>query len=119
MGPVRTVPLTDHVPVSHAAKDKSCVHRPERVDVTTRTSHNDGFITIGAGFIEYDSSLYPARTKRTIFNTGFYYWIQFNRTTSENPNIHVSSQDKEDSFTIFYNVKWNIFDYREAEVSRT
>jgi hypothetical protein len=36
------------------------VHRPDFVDVTTRTSHHDGFIKIGAGFIEHDSSLYPA-----------------------------------------------------------
>ena len=56
--------IPDHVPAGHTAKDKSCVHRPEHVDVTTRTSHNDGFITfitIGAGFIVHGFSLFPAR----------------------------------------------------------
>ena len=58
---LQTVETPDHVPASHAAKAKSCVHRPEHVDVTTRTSHNDGFITIGAGFIVHGFSLFPAR----------------------------------------------------------
>ena len=51
------------------------VHRPDIVDVTTRTStsHDDGFIKIGVGFIVHDSSLYPARTEKTIFNAGFSY----------------------------------------------
>ena len=51
----------DHGPVSHTAKAKSCVHRPDFVHVTTRTSQDDGFIKIGAGFIVHGFSLFPAR----------------------------------------------------------
>ena len=54
-------PVSDHVPASHAAKAKSCVHRPDFVHVTTRTSQDDGFIKIGAGFIVHGFSLFPAR----------------------------------------------------------
>ena len=37
------------------------LHRPDFVHVTTRTSHDDGFIKIGAGFIVHGFSLFPAR----------------------------------------------------------
>ena len=53
--------MTDHVPASRAKKRFFCVHRSDFVHVTTRTSHDDGFIKIGAGFIVHGFSLFPAR----------------------------------------------------------
>ena len=54
-------PGADHVPASRANFFHFCVHRSDFVHVTTRTSHDDGFIEIGAGFIVHGFSLFPAR----------------------------------------------------------
>ena len=72
---------TDHVLASHTTFFNFQVHRSDFVHVTTRTSHDDGFIEIGAGFIVHGFSLFPARR---FFYNGFSCWIQFNRRTSEN-----------------------------------
>ena len=52
---------TDHGPVSHTRKRNFCGHRSDFVHVTTRTSHDNGFSKIGAGFIVHGFSLFPAR----------------------------------------------------------
>ena len=75
------VVFTDHVLASHTTFFNFQVHRSDFVHVTTRTSHDDGFIEIGAGFIVHGFSLFPARR---FFYNGFSCWIQFNRRTSEN-----------------------------------
>jgi len=49
------------VPASRTTKFHFCVHRSDFVHVTARTSHDDGFIEIGAGFIVHGFSLFPAR----------------------------------------------------------
>ena len=72
---------TDHVLASHTTFFNFQVHRSDFVHVTTRTSHHDGFIEIGAGFTVHGFSLFPARR---FFYNGFSCWIQFNRRTSEN-----------------------------------
>ena len=53
--------LTDQGPASHTSKRNFWAHRPDFVNVTTRTSQDDGFIKIGAGFIVHGFSLFPAR----------------------------------------------------------
>ena len=52
---------SDHVLASHTTFFNFQVHRSDFVHVTTRTSHDDGFIEIGAGFIVHGFSLFPAR----------------------------------------------------------
>ena len=53
--------IPDHVLASHTTFFNFQVHRSDFVHVTTRTSHDDGFIEIGAGFIVHGFSLFPAR----------------------------------------------------------
>jgi hypothetical protein len=48
------------------------LHRPDFVDVTTRTAHDNGFIKISAGFIVHGFSLFPARRFLIMdFRTGY------------------------------------------------
>ena len=91
--------LPDHVLASRTEKTKSCVHRSDFVHVTTRTSHDHGFIEIGAGFIVHGFSLF----RQTIFNNGFSCWIQFNRRTSENHYVFTRTKK---AVLQFYSVKW-------------
>ena len=99
--------ITDHVPVSQTTKVDFQVHRSDFVHVTTRTSHYDGFIEIGAGFIVHGFSLFPARRFLIMdFRAGY-------SSTGEPQKITMYSPGRRRQFCNFYSVKWNIFDSRE------